>query len=96
MTAAKFKPFISCVWGFALSSIAYIFIFVIMNDFCIILLCSHKRTEHGKPHAYLAPTCALENCQCCEELYFASAAISIDGFRLQIPRRVIIDLIRAL
>jgi hypothetical protein len=33
MTAAKFKPFILSVWGFALSNSAYIFIFMIMNDF---------------------------------------------------------------
>jgi hypothetical protein len=35
MTAAKFKHFIFSVWGFALSNIVYIFIFIIVNDFCL-------------------------------------------------------------
>jgi hypothetical protein len=30
---------------------------------CMILLCNHKRTEFGKPHAYREPMCASENCQ---------------------------------
>jgi hypothetical protein len=34
MTAAKFKPFMSSVWGFASSNIAYIYIFTIVHDFC--------------------------------------------------------------
>jgi hypothetical protein len=29
--------------------------------------------------------CALENCQWCEEPYFAGAAISVEGFLPQIP-----------
>jgi hypothetical protein len=33
MTAAKFKPFVFSVWGFAFSNITYIFIFMIVNDF---------------------------------------------------------------
>jgi hypothetical protein len=34
MTTAKFNPLIFSVWDFTLSNIAYIFIFMIMNDFC--------------------------------------------------------------
>jgi hypothetical protein len=41
--------------------------------------------EHGKPDAYLAPKCSLENCQWYEEPYFAGVAISIDGFCHKIP-----------
>jgi hypothetical protein len=35
VTAAKFKPLIFSVGGFASSSVAYIFIIMIMNDFCL-------------------------------------------------------------
>jgi hypothetical protein len=35
MTATKFKTLTFFVWGFALPIIAYIFIFMIMNDFCL-------------------------------------------------------------
>jgi hypothetical protein len=35
MTDAKFKSLIFSVWGFAFSNIAYIFILIIMNDFCL-------------------------------------------------------------
>jgi hypothetical protein len=31
----KFKPLIFSGWGFAMSNIVYIFIFVIMNDLCL-------------------------------------------------------------
>jgi hypothetical protein len=71
MTAAKFKPLIFSLSGFALSSVVNIFIFM-------ILLCNHKCTEFGKPHAYREPMCTSENCQWCGEPYFAGAAISID------------------
>jgi hypothetical protein len=53
----------------------------------MILLCDHKRTEFGKPHAYREPMCASENCQWCGEPYFAGAAISIGEILPQIPRR---------
>jgi hypothetical protein len=36
MTAAKFKPLIFSVLGFALSSVANIFIFMILDDFCLL------------------------------------------------------------
>jgi hypothetical protein len=52
----------------------------------INLLCNCKRTEHEKLYAYLAPMCALGNCQWYKEPYFAGTAISIDGFLPQIPR----------
>jgi hypothetical protein len=35
MTAAKFKSFMFSVWGFALSDIAYISIFRVVNSFCL-------------------------------------------------------------
>jgi hypothetical protein len=38
MTAAKFKPLIFSVSGFALSNVANILIFMILDDFCLLLL----------------------------------------------------------
>jgi hypothetical protein len=35
MTAAKFKPLIFSVWGLALSNVTNIFIFMILDDFCL-------------------------------------------------------------
>jgi hypothetical protein len=64
MTAAS-KPLTFSVPGFALSSVANIFIFTILLVACMIFLCNHKRTEFGKPHAYREPMCASENCQWC-------------------------------
>jgi hypothetical protein len=43
MTAAKIKPFIFSVWGFALPNIAYIFILMIMNDFCLSSAFVHQQ-----------------------------------------------------
>jgi hypothetical protein len=65
----------------------------------MILLCDHKRMAYEKPYAYLKPMCSLENCQWCEEPYFAVFAISIADILRQIPmqgKHVITDLIRAL
>jgi hypothetical protein len=42
----------------------------------MILLCNHKNTEFGKPHAYHGPVCALGNCQWWREPYFVGTAIS--------------------
>jgi hypothetical protein len=36
MTAAKVKPFIFPVLGFALSNVAKILIFMILDDFCLL------------------------------------------------------------
>jgi hypothetical protein len=36
ITAAKFKPLIFSVSGFALSNVANIFIFMILDDFCLL------------------------------------------------------------
>jgi hypothetical protein len=36
MTAAKFKPLIFSVSGFTLSNVANIFIFMILDDFCLL------------------------------------------------------------
>jgi hypothetical protein len=36
MTAAKFKHLIFSVWGLALSNVANIFIFMILDDFCLL------------------------------------------------------------
>jgi hypothetical protein len=43
--------------------------------------------EFGKPHAYRGPICTSGDCQLCGEPYFAGAAISIDDFMPQIPKR---------
>jgi hypothetical protein len=80
MAAAMFKPVVFPVSGFALSNIANIFVFM-------ILLCTLKCTEFGKPHAYCGPMCTSGNCHWCGEPYFAGAAISIDRFLPQIPRQ---------
>jgi hypothetical protein len=37
MTAAKFKPFVFPVSGFALSNMADIFVFMVLYDFCLLL-----------------------------------------------------------
>jgi hypothetical protein len=55
--------------------------------------------EYGKPHAYREPMHPYENIQWCGEFPFAFAAVLIDRFLPQIPRRdrhVIADLMRAL
>jgi hypothetical protein len=36
MTAAKFETLIFSVWGLALSNVANIFIFMILDDFCLL------------------------------------------------------------
>jgi hypothetical protein len=36
MTTAKFKPLIFSVLGFALSNVVNIFIFMILDDFCLL------------------------------------------------------------
>jgi hypothetical protein len=62
MTAAKFNPVIFPVWGFALSNIAYIFIFMIMNDFCIILLCNRKRITDPEARVRFPALPKKKNC----------------------------------
>jgi hypothetical protein len=42
--------------------------------FCITLLCSHKRTEFGKPLAYRGPVYASGDCQWCGEAHFVDLA----------------------
>jgi hypothetical protein len=85
MTAAKLKPLIFSVSGFALSNVANIFIFMILDDFCMILLCNHKRMAYEKINAYPEPMCVSENWQWCGEPYFAVSAISIGDILPQIP-----------
>jgi hypothetical protein len=36
MTAAKFEHLIFSVWGLALSNVTNIFIFMILDDFCLL------------------------------------------------------------
>jgi hypothetical protein len=36
MTAAKFEPLIFFVWGLALSNVTNIFIFMVLDDFCLL------------------------------------------------------------
>jgi hypothetical protein len=88
MTAAKFKPLIFSVSGFALSNVAniYMILDILLLVACMILLCNCKGTEFGKPHAYREPLCASEICHWCGEPYFAGAAISIGGFLPRISR----------
>jgi hypothetical protein len=38
MTTAKLKTFMFSVWGFAVSNITYIFIFMIVNDWVELML----------------------------------------------------------
>jgi hypothetical protein len=52
---------------------------------CMYLLCNHKRTEFGKPHAYRGPMCASENYLWCGEPYFAGAAISVSEILHKFP-----------
>jgi hypothetical protein len=89
MTAAKFKPLIFSVSGFALSNVANNF-----HDFgwlllvaCMILLCNHKRMAYEEIYAFREPMCASENCRWCREPYFAVSAISIGDILPQIPRQ---------
>jgi hypothetical protein len=69
MTAANFKPLMFSVSGFTLSNVQNIFIFMILDDFCLLpalfFLCNHKCTEFGKPRACREPMCTSENCQWC-------------------------------
>jgi hypothetical protein len=90
LTAAKFKPLIFPVSGFALSNVADICIFMILCDMlvaCIILLYNRIHTEVWKPFVNREPVCALENCQCCGEFCFAGAVISVDVCLSQTLRR---------
>jgi hypothetical protein len=60
VTAAKIKPLILSVSGFALSSVGNILIIVILNGFCLLpafLLCNHKRTVL-ESHMQIADRCA--------------------------------------
>jgi hypothetical protein len=57
----------------------------------MILLCNHKRTKFEKPYAYREPMCASENCQWCEEPYFAVAEISIRDILPQFTARASIS-----
>jgi hypothetical protein len=36
MTASKFEPLIFSVWGLALSNVANILIFMVLDDFCLL------------------------------------------------------------
>lgn len=44
-------------------------------------------TKFKKPYAYHESVCSLEIWQCCREPCFSGAAVSSDGYLLQIPRR---------
>jgi hypothetical protein len=49
LTAAKFKPLVFPVSGFALSNIANIFILMILNDFCLASKQAKKYTLGTDP-----------------------------------------------
>jgi hypothetical protein len=91
LTAAKFEPLLFSVTGFALSSGANIFIIMILYDFCFLsalfVLCNRIRTGFGKQNANRESVCASDNCQWCVVPSSAGAAISLDGYLPQIPRR---------
>jgi hypothetical protein len=70
-----------------LCNIANICIFIILYDFACCLHNCVMRTEVWKSRANREPVCVLENCQWCGEPCFAGAAISLDDYLLQIPRR---------
>jgi hypothetical protein len=60
MTATKFKPFIFYVLGFALSNVASIFIFVILDDFCLLpaLFCYLiVNVRNLESHRHIADRC---------------------------------------
>jgi hypothetical protein len=61
MTAAKFKPLIFSVSVFALSNIAYIFIFMILVDFCLLLALFCYviiNVRNLESHMHIADRCA--------------------------------------
>jgi hypothetical protein len=67
LTAAKFKPLIITMPGFALSNIAehlryHDFVWLLLVA-CIILSCSHIHTKFWTPYVNRGPVCALEDCQ---------------------------------
>jgi hypothetical protein len=65
-TAAKFKPLIFSVSGFALAYTVNMFILMILYDFCLLLaqFCANR-----------GPICTSENFLWCRETCFAGAAI---------------------
>jgi hypothetical protein len=84
MTAAKFKPLLFPVSGFDLSNIANIFIFMILYDFCLLptwfcyVIVNVRNLESHMHIADQFPT--RETANGAENLIYAVAAISIDGF----------------
>jgi hypothetical protein len=62
MTAAKFKPLTFSVSGFALSNVANIFIFMILDDFCLLPTWFYYviiNVRHMKSLMHIANRCAL-------------------------------------
>jgi hypothetical protein len=91
LTAAKLKPLICFYVGLHLFRCGERLYF---HDFvwpflvaCTVSLCSHKYTVLRKSCAPRGPVCTSEIYQWCGEPYYASAAISKDGFLQKIPRR---------
>jgi hypothetical protein len=80
MTAAKIKPFIFRVCGFALSNIAHIFIFMIVNDFCsssALLCCVIVNVWSLESRMHIADRCApREIANCAENLIFQVSTLS--------------------
>jgi hypothetical protein len=61
MTAAKFEPLIFSVWGLALSNVANILIFMILDGFCLLpawfsYVIIHVRNLES--HMHIADRCA--------------------------------------
>jgi hypothetical protein len=61
MTAAKFKPLIFSVTGFAVSNVANIFLFMILDDFCLLpawFCYVIINIWHMKSHMHISNRCA--------------------------------------
>jgi hypothetical protein len=82
LTTAKFMTLIFSASGFVLPDVnCHGFVWRVLVA-SIILLYNHICTEAWKPCANCEPVCSVENFQWCRELYFAGAAILVNGFLL--------------
>jgi hypothetical protein len=90
-TAAKFKPLLFSMSGFAFFYAANMFILMFLYDFCLLpaqfFLYNRIHMEGWKSCANRGPVCTLENFQCCGEPCFLGAAILRGRCLPLIPRR---------
>jgi hypothetical protein len=89
MTAAKFKPLIFSVLGFALSNISNIFIFMILDDFCLLpaLFCYVIiNVWNLESHMQIADQCApREFANCAENLILSALQLQEMSFCRKFP-----------